>query len=196
MCQGLFVLMYKIKSLLRGWGKAKGYKNPIPFLGGVVRHSHQSLYIMKKSPAHLSGLSCNLQSFFIIKKPAATALVSAKTQPEFRNDFQSPTAISAQGAWPRVPCLGETPKGQRHTGTEHRVWAQKYRTNRFCCTHWARTILVPCTVLYKVQVQCTKCSAQYLCSIEQTNNRKKRKRQTKKHSMLHDSSTSHPVSTL
>ena len=28
---------------------------------------------------------------------------------------------------------------------------------------------MPCTVLYRVQVQCTTCSAQYLCSIEQTN---------------------------
>ena len=39
---------------------------------------------------------------------------------------------------------------------------------------------MPCTVLYKVQVQCTTCSAQYLCSIEQTNKREKRTRQSKK----------------
>ena len=46
--------------------------------------------------------------------------------------------------------------------------------NRLCCAHWVRTILVPCTVLYRVQVQCTTCSAQYLCSIEQTNKKKKK----------------------
>ena len=45
---------------------AKGYKNPIPFLGGVVTHFHQNLYIMKENPAHLSELTCNLQSFLII----------------------------------------------------------------------------------------------------------------------------------
>ena len=33
---------------------------------------------------------------------------------------------------------------------------------------------MPCTVLYRVQVQCTTCSAQYLCSIEQKNKREKK----------------------
>ena len=42
------------------------YKNPISFLGGVVIQSHQNLYIMKKNPANLSELFCNLQSFLII----------------------------------------------------------------------------------------------------------------------------------
>ena len=60
--------MYK-KNPCSGAGEkpaAKGYKNPIPFLGGVVTHSHQNLYIMKKNPANLSELTCNLQSFLII----------------------------------------------------------------------------------------------------------------------------------
>ena len=59
--------------------------------------SHQNLYIMKKNPANLSEVFCKLQLFLIIKKiqTAPQALVSAKTKPEFRNDFQTPTAISA-----------------------------------------------------------------------------------------------------
>ena len=54
----------------------------------------------------------------------------------------------------------------------------------FFCAHWVRTSLVPCTVLYKVQVQCTTCSAQYLCSIGQKQQRRKKKRQSKKKSEI------------
>ena len=56
---------------------------------------------------------------------------------------------------------------------------------------------MPCTVLYRVQVQCTTCSAQYLCSSEQTNKREKRTRQSKKNIqffiLLHIASSINPL---